>query len=46
MGQWNIAALRQVLEKNDIVEDYRVEHEFETIGKRGLRLLLVRLLPA
>ncbi|MCA1491785.1 PAS domain-containing protein [Ensifer sp. NBAIM29] len=46
-GQWNIPALRQLLEEmldeNDIVEDYRVEQEFETIGKRVMLLNARRL---
>ena len=46
-GQWNIPALRTVLEdvipKHRTVEAYEVEHEFPTIGRRvnaspGLRL--------
>ncbi|MBI4962947.1 MAG: PAS domain-containing protein [Desulfomonile tiedjei] len=36
--QWDIPALRDLLEKilpkKTVVEDFRVEHEFETIGKR------------
>lgn len=46
-GQWNIPALRrllgEILNENDIVEDYRVEHEFEAIGKRVMLLNARRL---
>ena len=41
-GQWNIPALRNVLEevipKHRIVEAYEVEHEFPTIGRRVMLL--------
>ena len=41
-GQWNIPALRTVLEevipKHRIVEAYEVEHEFPTIGRRIMLL--------
>jgi two-component sensor histidine kinase/PAS domain-containing protein len=41
-GQWNIAGLRRLLEevlsKNGKVVDYRVEHEFESIGHRIMLL--------
>ena len=41
-GQWNIPALRNVLEevipKHRIVEAYEVEHEFPTIGRRIMLL--------
>src|SRR6476619_5098402 len=41
-GQWNIPALRTVLEevipKHRIVEAYEVEHEFPTIGRRVMLL--------
>src|ERR1700730_6955874 len=37
-GQWNIAGLRRLLEEvlseDGTVVDYRVEHEFESIGER------------
>lgn len=40
--QWDIPALRKLLEeilpKDDSFEDYVVEHEFETIGKRKMLL--------
>jgi chemotaxis protein methyltransferase CheR len=41
-GQWNIPALRNVLEevipKHRVVEAYEVEHEFPTIGRRVMLL--------
>ena len=41
-GQWNIPDLRRLLEealtRNNRVKDYRVEHEFEQIGKRVMLL--------
>lgn len=41
-GQWNIASLRELLEDilpgNGTVEDYKVEHEFERIGRRVMIL--------
>jgi two-component system, chemotaxis family, CheB/CheR fusion protein len=41
-GQWNIPELRQLLEevlpKSSRVEDFEVEHRFETIGKRTMLL--------
>ena len=41
-GQWNIPALRTVLEevipKHRTVEAYEVEHEFQTIGRRVMLL--------
>src|SRR6266576_1965359 len=37
-GQWNIPALRHLLEAvlggEEYVENYRIEHEFEDIGRR------------
>ena len=45
--QWNIPALRDLLEKilpeKTSIADFRVEHEFETIGKRTM-LLNARML--
>ena len=45
--QWNIPALRDLLEKilpeDTSIEDFRVEHEFETIGNRTM-LLNARML--
>lgn len=41
-GQWNIPELRTLLEDvlrhQPVVEDYRVEHEFERIGRRAMLL--------
>ena len=41
-GQWNIPALRELLEKilpqNTRVDDFEVEHEFEDIGQRFMLL--------
>jgi two-component system CheB/CheR fusion protein len=41
-GQWDIPALRQVLEKiipkNAQFNDFSVEHDFETIGKKSMLL--------
>ncbi len=41
-GQWNIPALRTVLEdiipKHRTVEAYEVEHEFPTLGRRVMLL--------
>jgi len=41
-GQWNIAGLRRLLEEvlseDGTVVDYRVEHEFESIGERVMLL--------
>jgi len=41
-GQWNIPALRKLLEevipKHHIIEAYAVEHEFPTIGRRMMLL--------
>lgn len=41
-GQWNIAALRDALERvlpeQHAFEDYFVEHDFEAIGRRVMRL--------
>lgn len=41
-GQWNIAALRcllgDVLRENSKIDGYRVEHEFQSIGKRVMLL--------
>ncbi|MDZ5697808.1 sensor histidine kinase [Chelativorans sp. M5D2P16] len=46
-GQWDIPDLRRllgkVLSENESVEDYRVEHEFETIGRRVMLLNARRL---
>ena len=39
-GQWDIAELRRLLadlaDKDEEIEDFRVEHEFETIGRRTM----------
>ncbi len=49
-GQWNIPALRQLLEKiltqDSQITDFVVEHEFEHIGKRTMRLNARRLIQA
>jgi PAS domain S-box-containing protein len=41
-GQWNIPHLRVLLEhilpKNDTVEDYEIEHNFESIGRKIMLL--------
>lgn len=41
-GQWNIGALRDLLEnvlrENSTIRGYRVEHEFQSIGKRVMLL--------
>src|SRR4030066_145623 len=41
-GQWNIPELRVLLEdilpKNDTVDDYEIEHNFESIGKKTMLL--------
>jgi hypothetical protein len=41
-NQWDIAALRRLLEEvlpnDDRFEDYRVEHDFEDIGRRVMVL--------
>lgn len=46
-GQWNIPKLRELLEEilpNDgTVEDFRVEHEFERIGRRVMILTAHRM---
>ncbi len=46
-GQWDIAELRllldQVLTKEGSVKDYRIEHEFETIGSRVMLLNAARI---
>lgn len=46
-GQWNIPRLRDLLEKvlpeNGTVEEFRVEHEFEHIGRRAMLLNARRL---
>lgn len=49
-GQWNIPELRtlllEVLSKQNVVKDYRVEHEFEQIGKRIMLLNARRMTHA
>jgi chemotaxis methyl-accepting protein methylase/two-component sensor histidine kinase len=49
-GQWNIAALRTLLEElllqNHQIDDYEVRHSFETIGARIMVLNAQRLVPA
>jgi two-component system, chemotaxis family, CheB/CheR fusion protein len=49
-GQWDIPRLRTLLEeilpRNDTMEDFEVEHEFETIGRRTMRLNARRVLTA
>lgn len=46
-GQWNIPALRQLLEdilpKENTFDDYEVKHEFELIGERTMLLNARRL---
>jgi two-component sensor histidine kinase/PAS domain-containing protein len=46
-GQWNIPELRRLLEEvlseNEQVENYRVEHEFERIGRKTMQLNAKRL---
>jgi two-component sensor histidine kinase/PAS domain-containing protein len=46
-GQWDIPELRRLLEdmldKGPGIEDYRVEHAFETIGQRTMLLNAARL---
>lgn len=46
-GQWDIAKLRELLEEilpnNGAVEDFRVDHEFEQIGRRVMILNTVRM---
>src|SRR5260221_14376929 len=46
-GQWNIPALRHLLEAilggEEHVEDYEVEHEFEDIGSRIMLLNALRI---
>ena len=41
-GQWNISELRVLLEdvlpKNDTVDDYKIEHTFESIGQKTMLL--------
>ena len=41
-GQWNIPNLRVLLEdilpKNDTVDDYEIEHKFESIGQKNMLL--------
>lgn len=41
-GQWNIPRLRRLLEdilpRNSTIDDYEIEHEFESIGKRTMLL--------
>ncbi len=41
-GQWNIPELRVLLEdilpKNDTVDDYEIEHKFESIGQKTMLL--------
>ncbi len=49
-GQWNIAALRKLLEEllpqNHQIDDYEVRHSFENIGFRTMVLNAQRLVPA
>jgi hypothetical protein len=46
-GQWNIPALRTLLEEilseQNVFNNYRVEHEFEDIGRRVMNLNARRL---
>ncbi len=41
-GQWDIPELRRLLDdilpRDEVVKDYRVDHEFENIGRRIMRL--------
>ncbi|MEX2220542.1 MAG: chemotaxis protein CheB [Candidatus Rokuibacteriota bacterium] len=47
-GQWNIPALRTLLEeilpRDSAVDDFEVEHDFETIGRRTMLLNARRVL--
>ena len=49
-GQWDIPELRRLLEevqpRNNEVNDFAVEHEFEHIGKRSMNLNARRLVQA
>jgi two-component sensor histidine kinase/PAS domain-containing protein len=49
-GQWNIPELSRLLEEilsdNEQVENYRVEHEFERIGRKVMQLNAKRLCRA
>ena len=46
-GQWDIPELRrlleQIVERDSTIEDYRVEHVFERVGRRILRLNAKRI---
>ncbi|MGJ0511469.1 PAS domain-containing protein [Methylocystis sp.] len=46
-GQWDIPELRrlleQIVERNSTIKDCRVEHDFEQIGRRILRLNVKRI---
>ena len=46
-GQWNIPELRQLLQnvfhRDEVIRDYRVEHEFDRIGRRVMRLSAKRM---
>ena len=46
-GQWNIPELRQLLQnvfhRDEVIRDYRVEHEFDRIGRRVMRLNAKRM---
>ena len=46
-GQWDIPELRrlleQIVERNSTIEDCRVEHDFERVGRRILRLKARRI---
>lgn len=46
-GQWDIPELRrlleQIVERDSTIEDYRVEHDFERVGRRILRLNAKRI---
>ena len=48
-GQWDIPGLRELLEriipKNDVFEDYAVEHTFPTIGSKKMLLNARRIAP-
>jgi two-component system CheB/CheR fusion protein len=47
-GQWDTAQLRRLLEeilpRDNTIEDFEVEHDFETIGRRTMRLNARRVL--
>lgn len=46
-GQWNLPRLRQLLEdilpKNQVMDNFIIDHEFDSLGRRTLRLSARRL---